>query len=124
MEEDEIFAQKAVLFRFSTESTEWLARAQGILKVLKNRETGCYRILMRQDQTYKVRANHHIPHLGSLHSQEGNDLVCFWTAFDYADNDEVRELFAVRFSSPKPADAFKAAFAAGQLANKDSVEKE
>jgi hypothetical protein len=120
--EEEIFAEKAALFRFSTEASEWVSRAQGILKILKTKETGRYRILMRQNQTYKVRANHNIPHLGSLLCREGNDRELFWTAFDFADNEEIRELFAVRFSSSKTAGEFKVAFEGGQAANKCTLE--
>jgi hypothetical protein len=123
LEEEELFAQKAILFRFAPEETEWRARAQGILKVLKHKETGRHRIVMRQSQTYKVRANHDIPYLGSLRSREGHDAEFFWTAFDYADNEEVRELFAVRFSSSKPAEEFKTVFSAGQGANKCALSK-
>jgi hypothetical protein len=117
-DEEEIFAEKAILFRFATEATEWLTRGQGVLKILKNKGTGRHRILMRQSQTYKVRANHHIPHLGSLLYRDGHDQEFYWTAFDYTDTEETRELFAVRLASPKVSAAFKAAFEAGQTANK------
>jgi hypothetical protein len=122
-EEDEIFAEKAILFRFSSERTEWLTRGCGLLKILKHKDTGIYRILMRQNQTYKVRANHQIPYLGTLRLSPGSNRQFLWTAFDYSDNEEARELFAVRFALPGIASSFQTSYESGQAANRSIIEK-
>jgi hypothetical protein len=116
--EEQCFAEKAILFRFCSEKLEWVSKGSGLLKVLKHNETGKYRILMRQNQTYVVRANHQIPYLGALKVCQGSNRQFAWTAFDFSGDDEVRELFAVRFALPGVGDAFKAAFEAGQEANR------
>jgi hypothetical protein len=116
--EDQCFAEKAVLYRYCSEKSEWVGGGSGLLKILKHKETGVYRILLRQNQTYVVRANHQIPYLGHLVEGPGNNRDFFWTAFDFSTPDETRELYAVRFALPAIAAAFKSAFEQGQAANK------
>jgi hypothetical protein len=122
-DEDECFADKAILYRFCDEKSEWVARGSGVLKILRHKETGVYRILTRQNQTYVVRANHQIPYLGTLTEAPGGNRQFFWTAFDFSTHEEARELFAVRFALPAIAAAFKAAFEAGQAANRALIDK-
>jgi hypothetical protein len=119
---DECFADKAILYRFCSEKSEWVARGCGVLKVLKHKQTGVHRILMRQNQTYVVRANHQIPYLGRLDELPGSGSCFFWTAFDFSTPEETRELFAVKFALPAIAAAFKSAFEAGQAANRPPAE--
>jgi hypothetical protein len=121
-DEDECFAERAILYRFCSEKSEWVTRGSGVLKVLKHKETGIYRILMRQDQTYFVRVNHQVPYLGALRELSGNACHFSWTAFDFSTPEETRELFAVKFALPGIAAAFKAAFEAGQTANKARID--
>ncbi|CAH8466072.1 unnamed protein product [Schistosoma rodhaini] len=54
--EECLFKQRAQLFRFDTidDPPEWKERGVGVLKILRNRTSGCYRLLMRRDRTYKV----------------------------------------------------------------------
>jgi Ran-binding protein 1 len=121
--EDECFAEKAILYRFCDEKSEWVTRGSGVLKILRHKETAFYRILMRQNQTYVVRANHQIPYLGTLTEAPGSNRQFFWTAFDFSTPEETRELFAVRFALPAIAAAFRSAFEAGQAANRALIEK-
>ena len=123
-EEEHVFAEKAILYRFSTETNEWLERGHGVLKVLKSNDSGVYRILMRENRTYLVRANHRVPHFGTLTPLQGSDRQFKWITFDFATGEEERELFAVRFAQPETAAAFKAAFEKGQEANKAIKERE
>ena len=115
---DEVFAEKAELFRFSTETNTWIERGQGVLKILKGKESGVYRIVMRQMGTYVVRAHHRIPTFGELAPLHGCTRQFKWLTFDWAEGEEERELFAVRFTHDETAAAFKAAFQQGQTANK------
>jgi Ran-binding protein 1 len=59
-DEDVTFEQKCKVYRFDQESSEWKERGIGPIKVLKNKETGKTRVLMRQEKTLKIRANHMI----------------------------------------------------------------
>ena len=117
-EEEKIFEDSCILYRFSKEIYDWVGRGIGKIKVLKHKTTGSYRILMRQNQTYRVCLNHQVPYIGSIFPKKGSTREFIWTAFDFADGKEIRELFAVRFGLPDTANAFKAAFEQGQAANK------
>ncbi|EAY14309.1 RanBP1 domain containing protein [Trichomonas vaginalis G3] len=117
-EEDCIFEDSCILFRYSREIIEWVGRGIGIVKILKSKKTGTYRILMRQNQTYRVCLNHQIPYLGNLLPKKDCSREFIWTAYDFADGHEVRELFAIRFGLPEIAYNFKTAFEQAKEENK------
>lgn len=55
---------KCKLYRFDPESAEWKERGVGQVKLLEHKENHKIRLLMRQEKTLKIRANH----IGALHS--------------------------------------------------------
>lgn len=50
---------RAKLFKFDRESKEWKERGTGDVKLLKHKENGKTRLVMRRDKTLKVCANHY-----------------------------------------------------------------
>ena len=122
-DEEEIFAKDACLYKFSFDKDDWLGRGNGVLKILKNNETGTYRLLMRQSRTYKLRINHLVPYFGNLKVCQKSDRQFMWSAYDSVMGEEERGVFAVRFATPEIATAFQSAFVAGQEANKAIVDK-
>ena len=50
--------RRAKLFRFDAVGSEWKERGTGELRLLKHKETGKVRLVMRRDKTLKVCANH------------------------------------------------------------------
>ena len=50
--------RRAKLFRFDAIGSEWKERGTGDLRLLKHKETGKVRLVMRRDKTLKVCANH------------------------------------------------------------------
>ena len=54
---------KCKLYRFDPESSEWKERGVGQVKLLEHKENHKIRLLMRQEKTLKIRANH----IGELH---------------------------------------------------------
>ncbi len=50
--------RKAKLYRFDSDSGEWKERGVGQVKLLQHKENKKVRLLMRQDKTLKIRANH------------------------------------------------------------------
>ncbi|KAI2596750.1 RANBP1 isoform 10, partial [Pan troglodytes] len=52
---------RAKLFRFASENDlpEWKERGTGDVKLLKHKEKGAIRLLMRRDKTLKICANHY-----------------------------------------------------------------
>jgi Ran-binding protein 1 len=50
---------RAKLFKFIRESNEWKERGTGDVRLLKHKENGKTRLVMRRDKTLKVCANHY-----------------------------------------------------------------
>lgn len=57
--EDQTFKMRAKLFKFDRESKEWKERGTGDVRLLKHKENGKTRLVMRRDKTLKVCANHY-----------------------------------------------------------------
>ncbi len=57
--EEQTFKMRAKLFKFDRESKEWKERGTGDVKLLKHKENGKTRLVMRRDKTLKVCANHY-----------------------------------------------------------------
>lgn len=123
--EDEIFAQRCKLFRFV--ENEWKDRGLGIIKILKGRDNGKYRILMRREQVHKVCANHVITAEMKLKSTH-KDTQWIWGASDYSEEQMQIEKFLVRFKNAELAKSFKDAFEeavkAASLSENDAKPKE
>ncbi|GBG29885.1 Ran-specific GTPase-activating protein [Hondaea fermentalgiana] len=117
MEEDEevCFKQRSKLFVFVAEDIYggevrknwWKERGTGDVKLLKHKEMGKVRLLMRQEKTLKICANHLVsPHV-ELKSNVGSDRSWVFTASDFADEELKTETFAIKFSSSEIANLFK-----------------
>lgn len=50
---------RAKLFKFVKETTEWKERGTGDVRLLKHKDNGKTRLVMRRDKTLKVCANHY-----------------------------------------------------------------
>lgn len=50
--------RKAKLYRFDKEGNQWKERGVGTVKLLKHKEAGKVRLVMRQSKTLKICANH------------------------------------------------------------------
>lgn len=57
--EEQTFKMRAKLFKFDRESKEWKERGTGDVRLLKHKENGKVRLVMRRDKTLKVCANHY-----------------------------------------------------------------
>lgn len=58
-QEEQTFKMRAKLFKFDRESREWKERGTGDIRMLKHKENGKTRLVMRRDKTFKVCANHY-----------------------------------------------------------------
>lgn len=118
-DEDALFNDRAMLYRFDKTNNEWKERGVGFMKILKNKETKMCRVLMRRNQTFKVCANHFIlPHM-ELKANNGSDRALMWSAIDYADgNDQPsHDVLSVKFKNSDVASLFKKAFEEGRTTN-------
>eukprot|EP00775_Hariotina_reticulata_P006441 gene6441-6670_t len=111
-EEDEtsLLELKCKLYRFEASSNEWKERGLGLVKLLKHKENDKIRLLMRQEKTLKIRANHIVMPTSKLQEHTGSDKAWVWSAVDYADGEHKVELFCIRFGSPEKAQEFKKGF--------------
>ena len=50
--------RKCKLYRFDNEAGEWKERGIGKVKLLEDKESQRVRLLMREEKTLKIRANH------------------------------------------------------------------
>ncbi|GMI48636.1 hypothetical protein TrCOL_g3957 [Triparma columacea] len=122
-EEDEetLFEIRAKLFVFGetlldkgTGTKSWRERGVGTVKLLKHREFGKIRTLMRQDKTMKIIVNHVVDPRIKLEPNAGSDRSWVWSAFDFSDGELVETVFALRFGDSDKANSFKTAFGDAQ----------
>ncbi|XP_007427689.1 E3 SUMO-protein ligase RanBP2 isoform X1 [Python bivittatus] len=113
-DEEEIFCNRAKLFRFDSEYREWKERGVGNVKILRHKITGKIRLLMRREQVLKICANHYINPDMTLKPNAGSDKSFVWHALDYADELPKPEQLAIRFKTPEEAILFKHKFQEAQ----------
>ncbi|XP_029935968.1 E3 SUMO-protein ligase RanBP2 isoform X1 [Myripristis murdjan] len=122
-EEEEMFCNRAKLFRFDTETKEWKERGIGNVKILKHSTSGKVRLLMRREQVLKICANHYITADMLLKPNAGSDKSWVWNAIDYADEQPKPEQLAIRFKTADEAALFKTKFEEAQKIMPKSPEK-
>ncbi|KAL7866306.1 hypothetical protein SRHO_G00115530 [Serrasalmus rhombeus] len=115
-EEEEMFCNRAKLFRFEAEAKEWKERGIGSIKILKHKTSGKFRVLMRREQVLKICANHYITADMALKPNAGSDKSWVWHAIDYADEMPKTEQLAIRFKTADEAALFKLKFVEAQRA--------
>uniref|UniRef100_A0A3B5KZZ9 E3 SUMO-protein ligase RanBP2 n=1 Tax=Xiphophorus couchianus TaxID=32473 RepID=A0A3B5KZZ9_9TELE len=123
-EEEEMFCNRAKLYRFDTETKEWKERGIGNIKILKHNTKGKVRLLMRREQVLKICANHYITADMLLRPNAGSDKSWVWNAIDYADEEPKPEQLAIRFKTVDEAALFKAKFEEAQKVTSKSPEKQ
>ncbi|MBZ3874811.1 E3 SUMO-protein ligase RanBP2 [Sciurus carolinensis] len=111
-EEDEeiLFKERAKLYRWDRDVSQWKERGVGDIKILWHTMKNYYRILMRRDQVFKVCANHVITKTMGLKPLNVSNNALVWTASDYADGEAKVEQLAVRFKTKEMAESFKKKF--------------
>ncbi|KAL0447369.1 UNVERIFIED_CONTAM: Ran-binding protein 1c [Sesamum latifolium] len=102
-----VFGRKSKLYRFDKEGNQWKERGVGIVKLLKHKESGRVRLVMRQTKTLKICANHLVLPTMTVQEHQGNDKSCVWHVADFADGELKEETFCIRFASVENCKAFK-----------------
>nr|CAB3465540.1 unnamed protein product [Digitaria exilis] len=106
-DEDALLDMKAKLYRFDKDGNQWKERGTGTVKLLKHKETGKVRLVMRQAKTLKICANHLVISTTKMQEHAGSDKSCVWHALDFADGELKEEMFAIRFGSVENCKKFK-----------------
>lgn len=109
-EEEALLEMKCKLYRWDAGSNEWKERGVGVCKLLQHKENKKVRLLMRQDKTLKIRANHIVMPGVKLQEHSGNDKAWVWSTVDFADGQQSIEMFCMRFGSVEKAQDFKKKF--------------
>ncbi|XP_031271821.1 ran-binding protein 1 homolog b isoform X2 [Pistacia vera] len=109
-DEDAILDLKSKLYRFDKDGNQWKERGAGTVKLLKHKQSGKVRLVMRQSKTLKICANHLVLPTMSVQEHAGNDKSCVWHAADFADGELKNELFCIRFGSVENCKAFMEMF--------------
>ncbi|KAL5202995.1 hypothetical protein ABZP36_013947 [Zizania latifolia] len=106
-DEDVLLDMKAKLYRFDKDGNQWKERGTGTVKLLKHKENGKVRLVMRQAKTLKICANHLVISTTKMQEHAGSDKSCVWHAVDFADGELKEEMFAIRFGSVENCKKFK-----------------
>ncbi|KKA27894.1 hypothetical protein TD95_004276 [Thielaviopsis punctulata] len=123
--EEHLFKMRAKLFRFFKETSEWKERGTGDVRLLKHKETGKIRLVMRRDKTLKVCANHYITPEMKLSPNVGSDRSWVWNvAADISEGEPEAATLAIRFANSENANLFKDAFIDAQTKNEEAFKAE
>lgn len=91
---------RAKLFKFIKESNEWKERGTGDVRLLKHKENGKTRLVMRRDKTLKVCANHYVVPDMKLSPNVGSDRSWVWNAAaDVSEGEPEAQTLAIRFAN-------------------------
>ncbi|SLM38313.1 ran-specific gtpase-activating protein [Lasallia pustulata] len=116
--EEQTFKMRAKLFKFDRESREWKERGTGDVRLLKHKDNGKTRLVMRRDKTLKVCANHYVVPDMKLSPNVGSDRSWVWNAAaDVSEGEPEPQTLAIRFANSENANAFKEAFLKAQQEN-------
>ncbi|MCJ1474886.1 hypothetical protein MMC13_003546 [Lambiella insularis] len=123
-QEEQTFKMRAKLFKFDRDSREWKERGTGDVRLLKHKDNGKTRLVMRRDKTLKVCANHYgkdphavVPDM-KLSPNVGSDRSWVWNAAaDVSEGEPEPCTLAIRFANSENANLFKEAFMKAQQEN-------
>ncbi|XP_049530022.1 E3 SUMO-protein ligase RanBP2 [Anopheles darlingi] len=104
-EEDEhvLYAHRAKLYRFI--SSEWKERGIGDVKILKHKETGKMRVVMRREQVLKICLNHALTE--EVCYSKKDDKSWQFVANDFSEGSFELMNFCLRFKSADVAQEFR-----------------
>ncbi|KAG9246495.1 RanBP1 domain-containing protein [Calycina marina] len=103
--EEQTFKMRAKLFKFIKENNEWRERGTGDVRLLKHKENGKTRLVMRRDKTLKVCANHYVVPDMKLSPNVGSDRSWVWNAAaDVSEGEPEAQTLAIRFANSETFD--------------------
>merc|ERR1719253_1866259 len=98
-----LFLYGETLLDVGTGKKTWKERGIGEARILRHREHQRLRLLMRQEKTMKVIANHALDPRIKLEPNVGSDRSWVWSAFDFAEGELTETVFALRFADSEIA---------------------
>ncbi|KAI0902632.1 hypothetical protein F4806DRAFT_447857 [Annulohypoxylon nitens] len=119
--EEEIFNMRCKMFKFTQDAEgkgEWKERGTGPLRLLKHKENGKIRLVMRRDKTLKVCANHYITPDMTIAPMSTSDRAWLWNVgADVSEGEPEAITVSVRVANAENAQQFKEAWLKAQKDN-------
>ncbi|KAI1644335.1 hypothetical protein F4815DRAFT_453324 [Daldinia loculata] len=119
--EEEIFNMRCKMFKFTQDAEgkgEWKERGTGPLRLLKHKENGKIRLVMRRDKTLKVCANHYITPEMTIAPMSTSDRAWLWNVgADVSEGEPEAITVSVRVANAENAQLFKEAWLKAQKEN-------
>ncbi|KAI1204395.1 uncharacterized protein F4807DRAFT_447607 [Annulohypoxylon truncatum] len=119
--EEEIFNMRCKMFKFTQDAEgkgEWKERGTGPLRLLKHKENGKIRLVMRRDKTLKVCANHYITPDMTIAPMSTSDRAWLWNVgADVSEGEPEAITVSVRVANAENAQLFKEAWLKAQKEN-------
>lgn len=107
-DDEKEFGEWAKLYRM--DNAQWKERGSGEMKILRNKSSRKYRMLMRREQVLKVCLNHYLhQNMKMVDLISGKNSYC-WFAQDFAEAEMKEEQFCVKFKTKEIAVKFKSTF--------------
>ena len=108
---ENLFKNRAKLFRFDFNTKQWKERGVGDMKLSYNPDTSYCRVIMRRDQVLKLCANHPVMPDIELKPHGMSSTSWLWVSgADYSEGEPQMQQFAVKFKTKEIADEFKRVF--------------
>ncbi|XP_038051028.1 E3 SUMO-protein ligase RanBP2-like isoform X2 [Patiria miniata] len=125
-EEDEeiMYKQRARLYRYAKDLGVWKERGIGEVKLLRHKQSGALRLIMRREQVLKLCANHRITPDMKLDPLQSSDRSWVWHAIDYSEDEPSHEQLAIKFKTAELAHEFKRRLEELQVARREEEERE
>eukprot|EP00039_Didymoeca_costata_P002058 m.57283 g.57283 ORF g.57283 m.57283 type:complete len:293 (-) comp11095_c0_seq1:30-908(-) len=115
--EEEVLSLRAKMYVWGEGNAglQWKDRGVGPLKLLRHKETGLTRLLMRRDKTLKICGNHILSQEMNLEPKQGSDKTWVYTCHadysDYAGEAQMKvATIALRFKDSTNAEKFRDVF--------------
>ena len=109
--EEVLFNENAKAYRLDNVAKQWKERGKGEIKILKNRQTGQHRIIMRREQVKKLIINHTFIAGMELKPFASRKNSWVWsTHADFADEVPKPEHLCVRFRNQEISNRFQTIF--------------
>ncbi|XP_065888730.1 E3 SUMO-protein ligase RanBP2-like isoform X2 [Dysidea avara] len=105
--EEQLFCERAKLFRFDPNVKQWKERGIGNMTVMKDGKSGRVHLIMRRDQVLKICCNHVLLPDTQLSPMGGAGNAWMWfTPCDFSDEEPKAEQLAVQFKKVEQAENF------------------
>ena len=107
---DTMFCQRSKLYRFDLDKSAWKERGMGELKIMRHRNTGQVKLIMRRDQVLKICCNHTLTPDMRVQPMSSSEKACVWfTSADYTDGVVRPEKLCAKFKTVQIANEFREA---------------